>query len=681
MKLKHLLMKTLFVAAGLCVGQSVWAIEANLTPTADTWVDYKTAGDATANHGTDVALTAGIWQDMWTNGTPGLKNNGYGAFAMMKFDVSAYKGKITAASFKITATLGANNYNRDLYLGYYTGTGWEEGSVTANNSGIVNRSATELNIGHLGTFANVTKNSTAEYTCSTLSSLVDYLNNDADGIVTLIFYTYTADISIASKEATTGKPTLTLTYTDETVYTATFTANSGAITPTVTIYSDEERTTPVSNGSLTDKTTYYYRAVLAGYNNYESSFTVDGANPSVSFTMTAKTRYTFTVNAVDAGSNILKTIYTDADSYEGKTHNIVYPKYLTGVGNVVTYSKNTDTYGESKNAQAQNETYTVSYTAYDGVAYFVEVEDVVSATACDSWNYSNGGAVRGFTDAKSIFTVPAAGVYDITYAACTNNVNYDLAVTLSKNNTEIATKTDLKTVSVNYIKTTGIVINNNVSLAKDDVIKLTPSSTNGIVDYMLIELKSVPATIGTTGYTTFASPFALDLSGITASTGEITAYYASSVGGSSVVMTSTEADVEAGTGLLLKGTAGATITIPVAATGSELSGNLLKGCTAETVVASAPNKYVLVNNSGTAEFQNLSAQGATIPAGKAYLDATGAGARSLTISFDDEDVTGVNEVRSQKEDVRSEWFDLQGRKVAQPAKGLYIVNGKKVVIK
>ena len=53
----------------------------------------------------------------------------------------------------------------------------------------------------------------------------------------------------------------------------------------------------------------------------------------------------------------------------------------------------------------------------------------------------------------------------------------------------------------------------------------------------------------------------------------------------------------------------------------------------------------------------------------------------LSVIFEDDDVTGVNEVRSQKEDVRSEWFDLQGRKVAQPTKGLYIVNGKKVVLK
>ena len=41
--------------------------------------------------------------------------------------------------------------------------------------------------------------------------------------------------------------------------------------------------------------------------------------------------------------------------------------------------------------------------------------------------------------------------------------------------------------------------------------------------------------------------------------------------------------------------------------------------------------------------------------------------------------TGIDEVRSKTDDVRSEVFDLQGRRVAKPAKGLYIVNGKKVI--
>ena len=43
--------------------------------------------------------------------------------------------------------------------------------------------------------------------------------------------------------------------------------------------------------------------------------------------------------------------------------------------------------------------------------------------------------------------------------------------------------------------------------------------------------------------------------------------------------------------------------------------------------------------------------------------------------------TGIADVRSKMEDVRGEIYDLQGRRVAQPTKGLYIVNGKKVVIK
>ena len=592
---------------------------------------------------------------------------------MMKFDVSQYKGKITAASFKITATLGTSNFNRDLYIGYYTGTDWDEATVTANNSGIVSRSATDLNIGHLGTFATVTQSATAEYTCSTLSALVDYLNNDADGIVSLIFYTYTADISIASKEAESGSPTLTLTYTPETLYSATFN-ESNSLSPTVTVYKDNERTSEIAYNQLSANTTYYYTATLAGYEDYKGSFAVETSNPIVNFTMTAKTRYTFTVNAVDADNNVIKAIYTDADSYEGKAHTIVYPKYLTGAGNVVTYSKVNDTYGESKTSQAQNETYTVSYTAYNGVAYFVEVEDVVSATAYGSWNCSNGGAVRGFTTAKDIFTVPATGVYDITYAACNNNVNYSLSVVLSKNDTEIATKSDLQSISINYIKSTGIVSNSNVSLSSGDVLKLTPSSTNGIIDYMLIELKSVSATIGTTGWTTFASPYALDLSKITGAT----AYYAQTVNTNSVTMASTTQAVQAGEGIMLKGTANATVTIPVVVTGTAISGNKLVGCTATTELTANASYYVLVNNDGTAEFQCLDENGATIPAGKAYLNA-GRGSSRLSIMFSD-DAASISSVENANMQ-NAQYYNLNGQRTLAPQKGLYIVNGKKVVLK
>ena len=74
----------------------------------------------------------------------------------------------------------------------------------------------------------------------------------------------------------------------------------------------------------------------------------------------------------------------------------------------------------------------------------------------------------------------------------------------------------------------------------------------------------------------------------------------------------------------------------------------------------------------------------TISAGKNYLlnpaAIQGGFAPQLTIVIDGE-TTGVNDVRSKKEDVRGDIYDLQGRKVKKPSKkGLYIQKGHKVVV-
>ena len=188
--------------------------------------------------------------------------------------------------------------------------------------------------------------------------------------------------------------------------------------------------------------------------------------------------------------------------------------------------------------------------------------------------------------------------------------------------------------------------------------------------------------------TTFASAYPLDLANLPSG---VSAYYAATdavgVGYVTVTQKSDEA-VAAGTGLLLKGTASETYSIPVAASGTDISsGNLLVGCTSETVLAadatSGYNNYVLVNNSGTAEFQSLVANGATIPAGKAYLQngTYSAGAKALSIVFEDT-ATGVDEIAGSKFQVSgAAIYNLAGQRVSQPTRGLYIVNGKKVVIK
>ena len=63
---------------------------------------------------------------------------------------------------------------------------------------------------------------------------------------------------------------------------------------------------------------------------------------------------------------------------------------------------------------------------------------------------------------------------------------------------------------------------------------------------------------------------------------------------------------------------------------------------------------------------------------RAYIEMLeGTPAPSMAIEGE---ATGIAEVRSKTADVRDNVYDLQGRKVLHPGKGLYIVNGKKVII-
>ena len=192
---------------------------------------------------------------------------------------------------------------------------------------------------------------------------------------------------------------------------------------------------------------------------------------------------------------------------------------------------------------------------------------------------------------------------------------------------------------------------------------------------------TVSATIGSTGYTTFASSYPLDLSNLPEG---ITAYTASVVGESEVTFTPATTAVTAGTGLLLKGTINTSYDIPVVASGETISGNKMIGCPTATEITPSESYYVLVNNGGTAEFRPLSGNytdnKVTIPAGKAYLDVNAGTARALSIALDNEEVTGINTIQSSGVKAQG-CYNLNGQRVAQPAKGLYIINGRKVVVK
>ena len=192
---------------------------------------------------------------------------------------------------------------------------------------------------------------------------------------------------------------------------------------------------------------------------------------------------------------------------------------------------------------------------------------------------------------------------------------------------------------------------------------------------------SVSGTITPAGWASFSSSYSLDLSTISGGT----AYYASAASGSTVTLKPTgDVTVPAGEGLMIKGTAGETFTINVAASETAISGNLLKGqTTTGNVAASTAGAYHYVfgyESSSVYGFYNL-ASATEIPAGKAYLETTEAADSRISIVFADEEATGIADVRGKAEVAREGLFNLSGQRVSQPSKGLYIKNGKKVIMK
>ena len=111
-------------------------------------------------------------------------------------------------------------------------------------------------------------------------------------------------------------------------------------------------------------------------------------------------------------------------------------------------------------------------------------------------------------------------------------------------------------------------------------------------------------------------------------------------------------------------------------TTSNINGNLLKVVTA-TEPAPA-GSYVLYNGDKGVGFYEWT--GAKLAEGRVYLaPATKPGSRSYLSIGGDAEMTGIESMYNEKCTMNNEVFDLQGRRVAQPVKGLYIVNGKKVI--
>jgi surface protein len=110
---------------------------------------------------------------------------------------------------------------------------------------------------------------------------------------------------------------------------------------------------------------------------------------------------------------------------------------------------------------------------------------------------------------------------------------------------------------------------------------------------------------------------------------------------------------------------------------SKLENNELRGSQSDVATGDFANEgtvYTLAKGNEGLNFYKFN--GNTLKANHAFLLVPGAGVRVIKLGNDE--TTGVEKTTS-REPANDDCYDLQGRRIAQPSKGLYIINGKKVV--
>lgn len=230
--------------------------------------------------------------------------------------------------------------------------------------------------------------------------------------------------------------------------------------------------------------------------------------------------------------------------------------------------------------------------------------------------------------------------------------------------------------------------NSYADIIKENNARIMRTENNGAINYWgvesdetwyVIEAANLDIVVDEAEYATIHLPFAVTVPE------KLRAYAVTVVDDETATLMAHDA-IPANTGAILRGTGTHTLAI----TDEEVTGwedNRLQGSNVTTYVEG--NSYVLSNPaSGIGLYRatlNKDADGATGTthfknnANKAYLPGTAAPAGARFFLFDKGGETAVENVAGAEDDAEAVVYDIAGRRVGKAGKGLYIVNGKKVI--
>ena len=607
--MKKITIKSLLIAAALCLGTSAWAEDEiiNLTSIES---GASTGSEITkSDAGNNVAYTQ---YRNWGASDGTIKFYTGGSIALYKFDLSSLlnkKGVVKNATLSLNVTPNGNCYN--VYLLGYNGS-WES---LSNSSGSIGGTVNDK-----GSFQPLDapyQNISIGSSATTISaSAKTYLNSALEAGRTEVSFAVAMNLKRTFSAASSA--TLSVVFTDEV------------------------------------------------YHNY-------------------------TINAV-CGSEIIKEFLTGSTT-ENSDYSITgIPEFIEKGGKYYQLSdNNVKSRSISYKMGTTDEVQSINYVVNENVLFFSEVEDNYKTSSTNyqyptNSKYSGGVAVTGNRTGANItltFSVPNNGTYELVLAHMDNDDrvnNYYLDNTKTVYETRKGADDNDGFYRIEEPLTAGehklyIAANYNLTAAYDYfyITKVSDVATTDV-------------SVSTNGIATFTPSVALDFTNAK----NIKAYTAT-VSKTTVTLTETET-VAAGEGVIIKSVYGgeAQEKIAVANPATATEGNALTGTLIdidplatdvikdEVVVA---KNYIL--NNGTQGIGFYQAAGKKVAAGKAYLQVPVTNnAKALTIVWNDGETTGIKdnyEFGTMNSDAAT--YDLSGRKVVNPAKGLYIKNGKKFIVK
>lgn len=393
------------------------------------------------------------------------------------------------------------------------------------------------------------------------------------------------------------------------------------------------------------------------------------------YTLTYREAATYNYSVTGKVDDVVIKEFAKGKNFEGETVSSPYLRYVEkdGVWYEAVHSTNTP-YKISAVLTADNQDLVVSYKKADinNVAFFAEAEDISSLTSVESDGISVrcSGAKAAYAASDAVIAHLSAGSYKIKASVFGNP-----GLTF---NFKVGDKT------VYSPATTGSYADSEsevFTLDADAEVVLAAGGNGGrspkVVDYIAIMKTAEPVSVSAVKFATYVptcnvvAPADVDVKVYTAKVNEDK---------SAVVLTEVPAGsvIAKGTPVLVGAEAGSYTFAASADEAETLGNNDLKAATADTK-GDGSTIYALVEQDGKAVFAPL-VEGVAVSLGHAYLKLPAASAtRFYSIQFGGE-TTGINEVNAAAK-ADGAYYTLQGVKTSKAAKGIYIHNGKKVVVK